>query len=202
MRHAEGDGDSDIKRTSRQQRFVKAVLDKVKTMSISELQSIANDVLPMVSTSMNSKQMADLMKLLLPMLPELKLESGGTCPANYQGEMLDIYKDGFMHSVLKFNEAETKEYMRELTLGEKPKSGKSRLTNQPTVPVVNLPTDPADAAKATEPTKPAETQAPTAAPTEAPKSAQPEKPTEKPKPTEFVPPIQATAPSEAAKPKK
>ena len=128
MRHAEGDGDSDIKRTSRQQRFVKALLDKVKTMKVSELQGIANDVLPMVSTSMNSQEMADLMKLMLTILPDLKLESGGTCPHNYKGEMLDIYKDGFKHSVLRFDPRETKEYMRELTLGEMPASGKSRLT--------------------------------------------------------------------------
>ena len=198
MRHAEGDGDSDIKRTSRQQRFVKAVLDKVKTMSLSELQSIANDVLPMVSTSMTSKQMSDLMKQLLPMLPEMSLESGGTCPANYRGEMLDIYKDGFMHSVLKFNVDETKEYMRELTLGEKPKSGKSRLTH------ATIPDAPPETTRPGSPAaKPAETKAPATVPTEAPAETKaPEKPSETQKPTEFVPPIQATQPPKETKPAK
>ena len=57
MRHAEGDADSDIKRVSRQQRFLKALLDKVSTMSIADLQAIANEVLPMVSTSMTTKEM-------------------------------------------------------------------------------------------------------------------------------------------------
>lgn len=137
MRHAEGDGDSDIKRTSRQQRFVNALIGEMKTIGIAELNSIMDDVLPMVSTSMTSQQMSDMVKLLLPMLKDLKVVSGGTCPANYKGEMVDIYEDGMYHSVLKFNEQETKLRMRELTLGELPPSGVSTIKD----PLV-APTDP------------------------------------------------------------
>ena len=120
MRKAEGDGDSDIKRTARQRKLIESVMGKVKSMSLGDVQNLANAVLPMVTTNMSKDEIADTMMTLLPMLPELKLITGGTCPINYSGAMVDIYKDGFKHSVLKFNVKETKEAMRELTLGEKP----------------------------------------------------------------------------------
>ena len=119
MRHAEGDGDSDIKRTVRQQNVVSAILGKLKTMSPGELNQLATEVLPMVSTSMSNEEIMDMIKLTIPMLKDLTLESSGTCPANYKGELVDIYGDGMMHSVLRFNEQETKAHMREITLGEK-----------------------------------------------------------------------------------
>ena len=122
MRHAEGDADSDIKRTARQQKVVSAVLAKLKTLSPSELNSLIDVVLPEVSTSMSTQEMKDMLKLALPMLTDITIESGGTCPANYWGELVDIYDDGMKHSVLRFDVNETKAHMRELTLGEKPGS--------------------------------------------------------------------------------
>ena len=118
MRKAEGDGDSDIKRTARQRKMIEAIMDKVKNMSLGDVQNLANAVLPMVTTNMTKDEIADTMMTLLPMLPELKLITGGTCPINYSGEMVDIYKEGIYHSVLKFNVAETSKAMREITLGE------------------------------------------------------------------------------------
>ena len=38
--------------------------------------------------------------------------------ANYKGELYDIYGDGMQHSIMRFNEAETKKYMRAITEGE------------------------------------------------------------------------------------
>lgn len=118
MRKAEGDADSDIKRSARQRKFVEAVLDKVKDMSPSKLQKLANKVLPMVTTSMSNDEITDLLVTLLPMLPELEMKTGGVCPSNSKGDEVDIYNNGVYHSVLRFNEAEIKKEMRAITEGE------------------------------------------------------------------------------------
>ena len=120
MRKAEGDADSDIKRTSRQRVLMEAVLEKVKKMNIADIQNLANQVLPMVTTNMSKEEITSMLKTMLPMLPSLEFKSGGTCPAEYSGDLVDIYSDGFKHSVLRFVPQTTKKQMRELTLGEKP----------------------------------------------------------------------------------
>lgn len=119
MRKAEGDNDSDIVRTERQRKFVTAVLAKMKTLSISELQKLAEKLLPMITTSMSNDQITDALLKLLPMLPELTIEKGGVCPADGWGDQVDIYGDGVYHSVMKFDEAKTKKQMRAITEGEK-----------------------------------------------------------------------------------
>ncbi|MGM9628904.1 MAG: LCP family protein [Faecousia sp.] len=118
MRKAEGDGESDIVRTARQRKFVEALATKLKTMNLSDLQSIANEVLPMITTSMTNAEITQTLLTLLPMLPDLTIETGGTCPANYHGDLVEIYHDGVYHSVLWFDEAETKKTMRAITEGE------------------------------------------------------------------------------------
>ena len=118
MRKAEGDGESDIKRTARQRNLMEVLMNKLKRMSPADLQNIANEVLPMVTTNMSKDEITDTLKTVLPMLPTMEFKSGGTCPHNYSGVMVDIYKDGFYHSVLKFVPQNEKKYMRELTLGE------------------------------------------------------------------------------------
>jgi len=120
MRKAEGDSESDIIRTSRQRKFIEAVVAKLKTKSPSRLQKIANAVLPMVTTSMTDAEITDCLLTLLPMLPELKMETGGTCPAESKGDMVEIYHDGVYHSVLRFDTEKTKKTMRAITEGEEP----------------------------------------------------------------------------------
>lgn len=120
MRKAEGDSESDIKRTSRQRIFMEAVLTKLKGKSLSDLQALANEVLPMITTSMSKSEITEYLVTLLPMLPEMTFEDGGNCPANSRGEMVDIYGDGMYHSVLRFDETETKKTMRAITEGEEP----------------------------------------------------------------------------------
>ena len=122
MRKAEGDGESDIKRTARQRKFMEVLMQKVKTMNVNDLQNIIEMVLPQITTNMSKSEISDMIKTVLPMLPSMEFKSGGTCPANYSGVMEDIYGEGIFHSVLKFNENETKQHMRELTLGEIPGS--------------------------------------------------------------------------------
>lgn len=120
MRKAEGDSESDIKRTSRQRMFMEAVLAKLKGKSLSDLQALANEILPMITTSMTKSEITEYMLTLLPMLPEMTIENGGNCPAASRGDMVDIYGDGMYHSVLRFDETETKRTMRAITEGEEP----------------------------------------------------------------------------------
>lgn len=118
MRKAAGDSDSDIIRTGRQRKMIEAVMAKLKTLSLSELQEAANKALPCISTSMTNSEITDMLLKLLPMITELEIKDGGTCPANYWGEMYDIYGDGMKQSILRFSETETKAYMRAITEGE------------------------------------------------------------------------------------
>ena len=118
LRKAAGDNDSDIKRTSRQQKMVSILLDKIRGLSLPELQNLANQILPLITTSMDNKQITEYLLNYLPMLPELKLQSGGTCPAESWGDFVDIYGDGVQHSVLRFDENATKKAMRAITEGE------------------------------------------------------------------------------------
>ncbi len=118
MRKAAGDNESDITRTSRQRQVIESLLDKLKRRSLSTIQDIVNEVLPLVTTSMSNSEITDLLMTLIPMLPELQIVDGGTCPANYQGDSVDIYGDGVKHSVLRFDEAQTKKEMRAITEGE------------------------------------------------------------------------------------
>ena len=118
MRKAAGDGESDIKRTARQRNFMEALLAKARNLSISDLQNLANEVLPMITVSMSNSEITNLLMTMLPMLPQLQITSSGTCPANYWGDMVDIYGDGMSHSVLKFDVNETTKTMRAITEGE------------------------------------------------------------------------------------
>ena len=110
--------ESDILRTDRQRRFVEAIITKLKSKSLSELQDLLNAALPMITTSMTSEELMEMSLKVLPMLADLEIVKGGYCPANHKGELLDIYKDGRQHSILRFNEGETKKYMRAITEGE------------------------------------------------------------------------------------
>ncbi len=118
MRKAEGDGESDIVRSERQRKFVSAILEKLKTMDLAKLQNIANKVLPMITTSMTKEEITDMLLTFLPMITELEMKKGGTCPASGWGDMVDIYGDGMEHSVMRFDETVTKREMRAITEGE------------------------------------------------------------------------------------
>lgn len=120
MRHADGDGDSDVVRTNRQRAVIESVLNKLKSSSLSEVQKLINEVLPLISTSMTNSEITEYLLRFLPMLPELEFVNGGTCPAKWWGEMVEIYHDGVWHSMVKYNQAETIKTMRQITEGEMP----------------------------------------------------------------------------------
>lgn len=118
MRKAEGDNGSDIIRTSRARKVIEILLEELKKEPISVLQNLANEVLPKVTTSMNKLDITNMLLTVLPIFPDLKINIGDTCPAKYQGDMVDIYSNGELHSVLRFDVAETTKTMRAITEGE------------------------------------------------------------------------------------
>ena len=118
LRKAAGDNDSDIVRTGRQQKMVSILLEKIRNLSIGELQNLANEILPLITTSMDNKQITDCLLTFLPMLTDIQLITGGKCPAESWGDMVDIYGDGMKHSVLRFDENATKKAIRAITEGE------------------------------------------------------------------------------------
>lgn len=118
MRKAKGDGESDVIRTSRQRKLIGNVLKELRKKNTSGLNQIAYALLPKIATSMKKDEITDVLLPILPMLPELKIIEGGTCPAVYSADMVDIYGDGVQHSVLRFDEATTKNTMRRITKGE------------------------------------------------------------------------------------
>ncbi len=123
MRKAEGDADSDIVRTERQRRMVSAIIKRMRELGVSEVQKIIDAVLPKIITSMSKDEITNMILKLLPMLPELQIKKGGTCPRTIDGtqiqawgDMVDIYKDGQIHSVMRFQNQ--KQLMRAITEGE------------------------------------------------------------------------------------
>ena len=120
MRKAAGDGESDIKRTSRQREAIKNLLWMLKQLNLTELQDIANEVLPYVTTSMTNTEITEMMLTVLPMINDLEIVSSGTCPVEgtYSGTLYDIYGDGFMHSILTFTPSQQWKLMRAITEGE------------------------------------------------------------------------------------
>lgn len=113
MRKAEGDGDSDIKRTERQRKLISALVDKVRGLGLKELQGVVDQLMPLVTTTMTPADIADVVVRILPHIRNLKIE-GGTLPVNttYRGEMVDIYGDGGSHSILRFDIEQNKRLIR------------------------------------------------------------------------------------------
>ncbi len=121
MRKAEGDSDSDIKRTARQRLLIETLIKKflsIPNITLRGLEEVASEVLPMVSVTMTPADITKLFMKVLPVLTELEFESG-TIPVQgtYRGEVIDIYEDGIPDSVLQFEVGQNKKLLQELTEG-------------------------------------------------------------------------------------
>lgn len=116
MRKAEGDSDSDIKRTNRQRVVLQKLLEKVKGLDVAALQRLMDDFLPYVVTNMSNEDITKCILELLPIVGELSIETG-TCPveSTYWGEIVEI--GGYDSSVLKFDEGQNRKLMMALTEG-------------------------------------------------------------------------------------
>jgi len=117
MRKAAGDSESDIKRTERQRKVVEALLEKFRYRSISNLNNWIDTLLPMVSTTMTPTDVTLLAAKVLPIFSELKIK-GNTVPMEGWGDMVDIYDDGQIHSVMRFDTAKEKKLIRAITEAE------------------------------------------------------------------------------------
>lgn len=114
MRKAEGDADSDIKRTDRQQKVIETLFDMIRNLGLKELQGVADTLLPLVTTTMTPKDVAELMIKMLPHLRDLKFEKGSIpIKTTYWGELQEPYG-----SVLLFYPSQNKRLIREFTEGE------------------------------------------------------------------------------------
>ena len=119
MRKAEGDSDSDIKRTERQRKLVASLLEKFRYMSLSELNGWVDELLPMVTTTMKPADVTKLAAKILPMVIDLNM-TGHTIPMEGTGwgDMVDIYNDGNIHSVIRFETPQQKKLIRAITEAE------------------------------------------------------------------------------------
>lgn len=116
MRKADGDADSDIKRTARQRNLITAILTKLKSKGISVIEEMANEILPMISTNMTESEIYSCMWELLPILSEITIEQG-TCPVEgtYWSEKKDL-PDGRL-DCLVFERDQQKRLMMPITEG-------------------------------------------------------------------------------------
>lgn len=119
MRKAEGDNDSDIKRSARQRLVIETLLNKVRGLSLSELQGVADTLLPLITTTMTPSDILDLLTRVLPVFSNINIV-GETIPYGKTGwgEMIDIYEDGIMDSVIRFEAPEQKRLIRAITEAE------------------------------------------------------------------------------------
>lgn len=120
MRKAEGDGESDIKRTSRQRKVIEAVVVSLRSWDLKKVQGVINEILPMITTSMDNSEITEMIVKLLPILPEMQVLTGGTCPQEgaYWGDIADLFSDGTQHSILRWDANSVKKHMLAVTKGE------------------------------------------------------------------------------------
>jgi len=119
MRKAEGDADSDIKRSARQRLVLEKLLDRIRGANMKELQKAIDILLPEITTTMTPSDVLSIATKVLPMLKDLKLV-GETIPYGKTGwgEIIDIYEDGIPDSVIKFEAPQQKKLIRAITEAE------------------------------------------------------------------------------------
>jgi len=119
MRKAAGDNDSDIKRSARQRLVIEKLLNKVRGMSLKELQYVANTLLPEITTTMKPEDIMNILTRIMPVFKQINIV-GATIPYGETGwgDMIDIYEDGIMDSIIRFEAAEQKRLIRAITEAE------------------------------------------------------------------------------------
>ena len=115
-RHS-SNGDNDFNRTDRQRAVIAQVLDKVKAMSLVQINALVDELLPKVLTDMTNADIASYIAELLPLLPDMTLDSL-QCPnedMDRRGKVIDLFGDGIEHSVLYFDENKAKKIVTKIT---------------------------------------------------------------------------------------
>ena len=99
--------DGDRQRAARQRTVITALINKCRDLSLAELHSAAEYVLPSIITDMTNEEITQYILELLPILKDLKLTSL-TCPVDNEtlphsmwGKVIDLY--GYESSVIECN---------------------------------------------------------------------------------------------------
>lgn len=114
-RHANA-GDNDFNRTERQRKLITNVLNQCKSLSISELNALLQEALPLIITDMTNEEITACALELLPMLVDLKIVSN-QCPADgtYSYAMINIA--GVDSSVIVCDEEQNRALLMEIAEG-------------------------------------------------------------------------------------
>ena len=120
MRKAEGDNESDIKRSARQRLLIATLLDKVRGATLVQLQGVADILLPLITTTMTPADVVEILTRIAPVINDINIV-GETIPISGTGwgEIIDIYEDGIPDSVIKFESPQQKRLIRAITEAEK-----------------------------------------------------------------------------------
>ena len=108
--------DGDRQRAARQRTVITALVDKCRNMSLAEMHSAAEYVLPSIITDMSNDEITKYIIELLPMVKELKLHSltcpvdNETLPRSMWGKTIDLY--GYSSSVIECNTALNGRFLR------------------------------------------------------------------------------------------
>ena len=119
MRKAEGDNDSDIKRSARQRLVIETLLNKVRGLGLKELQRVADILLPEITTTMTPADVVSVLTRIIPVFDQVKIV-GETIPVSGTGwgEIIDIYDDGIPDSIIRFESPQQKKLIRAITEAE------------------------------------------------------------------------------------
>lgn len=110
MRKAAGDGNSDIKRTARQRKLITTIFDQVKNSSMKTLMEFATEMLQQLVTDMTDDEILTCMWEILPLLPELTIESQ-RMPAENTIYDVPLMVGDVETTAIGFNEKKNKEIM-------------------------------------------------------------------------------------------
>lgn len=108
--------ESGVTGISGQRKMMEAIVDKVRTQYIADLENIVKDMLPMITTTMDKTEMREFVISMLPMIRTLSIEKGEPCPVDGKRETVTV--DGKEMEVITFDVAKTTQAMRALTRGE------------------------------------------------------------------------------------
>jgi LCP family protein required for cell wall assembly len=101
--------DNDWGRSNRQRTVLSALLAKAKTMSLTQLNEFANQILPMIATDMTPSEITGYLMELFPLLGDLNIKTQ-TIPANGTWQYATI--DG--NAVIAVNFEKNQQILREL----------------------------------------------------------------------------------------
>lgn len=91
MRHATP-ADSDINRAGRQRSVIGSILEKCRSMTVPQMHDLLTELLPMVLTDMPNDVILTYAAELLPIVPDLTVESMQVpAEGTYHGEIVEIY---------------------------------------------------------------------------------------------------------------